>query len=355
MMTQRNSSFELLRILAMAVIVIGHFCSQSAIAGSSVQANRILALLLGGGNRIAVNLFLVLGTWFMVDSRFRPERILRIYLQLVLCVIPLTLVMLLAGQADGARNVIQGLLPFLGRPLWFVTAYISLIALSPFLNYAFRLDDRALLRLVLVTGFVFCVVATVPSYTAPEYLADFAWFAVVYVFIGWAKRTDALDRLPGRWVSLVLGLGLCAALSLASLQPNLAWVASYWNIHLQSIPNILSAVLIFNFFRLSDFGVRRGINWMASAAFSVYIVHQTPAFRAYEWGVLFHAERLSALPPAAFAAGLIAVPLTLFLVLAVVDRLYVRPLGRLIERTAAFGSIVRALDGLYPSARDYTP
>ena len=339
----------------MAVIVIGHFCSQSAIAGSSVQANKVLALLLGGGNRIAVNLFLVLGTWFMVDSRFKPERILRIYLQLVLYVIPLTAVMLLAGHANGARNVIQGFLPFLGRPLWFVTAYISLIALSPFLNWAFRLDDRTLSRLLLVAGFVFCVVATVPSYTAPEYLADFAWFVVVYVFIGWAKRTNALNRLPGRWPSLVLGLSLCAALSLASLQPYLAWAASYWNVHLQSIPNILSAVLIFNFFRLSDFGVRWWINWMASAAFSVYIVHQVPAFRAYEWGVIFQAARLSDLPPPAFAAGLIAVPLVLFLVLAVVDRLYMRPLKGLIERTAIFGMVVRAIEGLYPSARGHTP
>ena len=278
----RCSNFELLRILAMAVIVIGHFSGQSAIAETSVSTNRIVTTILGGGGRIAVNVFLVLGTWFMVDAKFKPERILRLYLQIALCSVPLTILMLFIGYAGGARNVIQGLLPFFGRPLWFATAYISLIALSPFLNRIFLLEEKFLSRLVFVIGFVFVAVATIPSYTAPEYLADFAWFVVVYVTVGWAKKARAFGCLPSKWMSLTLGVGLCVTLSLAQLHPLLKWVASYWNVHLQSIPNILSAVLVFNFFRLLAPKSVRWVNWLASSTFSVYIVHQVPAFREYE-------------------------------------------------------------------------
>lgn len=348
-MMERRSSFELLRIVAMSVIVIGHFCGQSAIAGLAGTEKGVLALLLGGGGRIAVNVFLLLGSWFMVNAAFRPERLLRLYLQVALYSIPLTMVMLVTGYAGCARNVIQGLLPFFGRPLWFATAYISLVALTPYLNRIFLLEDKALSRLVLVVGFVFATVATIPSYTAPEYLADFSWFVVMYVFVGWAKRTQAWERLPGKWMSLALGGGLMMALSLAQLHPLTAWVAGYWNVHLQCLPNILSAVLIFNFFRLSDFGVCKWINWLSRASFSVYIVHQVPAFLGYEWNVVFRSEKLMNLPAAWFAVALLAVPLSLFVVLAIVDRLYFRIAERAIERTAAFETIVRFLRRLYPS------
>ena len=344
----RDSNFELLRIVAIASIVICHFCGQSAIAGTSVSANRIISLLLGGGNRIAVNVFLVLGTWFMVDAKFRPERILRLYLQVALYSIPITVIMLIVGSAGGARDVIQGLLPFFGRPLWFATAYISLIALSPFLNRILLWEEKLLSRLVFVVGFLFVAVATIPSYTAPEYLADFAWFLVVYVTVGWAKKTSAFARLPGKWVSLALGVGLCVALSLAQLHPLLAWTASYWNVHLQSIPNILSAVLIFNFFRLLAQRSVRWVNWLASSTFSAYIVHQVPAFREYEWSVVFRAADLANFRPVWFTVSVMAVPIALLLVLAIVDRIYLRPVERMIEKTTAFASAMRFLRWLYP-------
>ena len=346
---ERRSNFELLRLLAISVIVIGHLCGQSAIAGTSVEANRIVALLLGGGGRIAVNVFLLLGAWFMVDSRFRPERIVRLYLQVALYSIPLTAVLLIMGCAGGARNVLQGFLPFLGRPLWFATAYISLVALSPYLNLVFRLDDRGLSRLAVALVLVFSLTATVPSYTAPEYLADFAWFPVVYILVGWAKRVRAFDLLPGKWVSLFLGIGVGGVLLVARLQPSSAWVASYWLVHLQSLPNILSAVLIFNAFRLFDIGVVRGINWMASSVFSVYIVHQVPAFIACEWDVIFCAGALKDMAPVWFAAFVATVPIALVVILAIADRLYMRPAEKAIERTPAFGFVLRILRWMYPS------
>ena len=50
----RESSFELLRLMSIAVIVIGHFGGQSFLSASGDSTNRMIAEFLGAGGRIAV-------------------------------------------------------------------------------------------------------------------------------------------------------------------------------------------------------------------------------------------------------------------------------------------------------------
>ena len=90
----------------MLAIVSGHLLSQSTLAGVE-GTNHILAMLLGSGVRIGVNVFLLLGVWFMVDAKFKAERIVRLYLEVFFYSVPITICMLLMGEACGLRNVLQ--------------------------------------------------------------------------------------------------------------------------------------------------------------------------------------------------------------------------------------------------------
>lgn len=102
----RQSSFELLRLLAIIAVVLGHFIRQSGLADTATGANAIINTFLGSGGRISVNVFLLLGSWFMVDATFRLRRIVRLYLEVVFYSIPITLLMITIGKAGGARNII---------------------------------------------------------------------------------------------------------------------------------------------------------------------------------------------------------------------------------------------------------
>ena len=345
-MRQRSSNFEILRIVAMLMIVAGHFVSQGVLAGSSM-ANEGLALMLGSCSRMAVNIFLLIGAWFMVDAAFRPERILDLYLQVVFYTIPLTAVMLLLGCAGGARNVIQGFLPFLGRPVWFVCAYMSLIALTPFLNRVFTWNDAVLRKLVLLLGLLFAVVGSIPSFTPFEYLADFSWFVVVYLAVGAGKKATLFDRLPGKWTSLLLGVMLIALLAVGRIFPATAFLVNYWGDHLQSLPNILAALFVFNFFRLLDIGTVRAVNFAARSTLAVYIIHQTPAFRDFEWNVVFRAKDVAHLSSPLFVVAVIGVAAGTFVGAAVVDNLYWKRLAPRISESRFYGCIIRALKRFY--------
>ena len=64
----RQSNFELLRIICMVSIVIGHFLSQTNSYEILIGSNLIIASFLGKFLRIATSIFLILGCWFLVPN-----------------------------------------------------------------------------------------------------------------------------------------------------------------------------------------------------------------------------------------------------------------------------------------------
>lgn len=314
----RKSNLELLRILAMLAIVSGHLLSQSSLAGVE-GTNHILAMLLGSGVRIGVNVFLLLGVWFMVDARFKAERIVRLYLEVVFYSVPITCCMLLAGHAGGARNVIQGLLPFFGRSVWFASAYISLIALSPFLNKVFLLPKRSQQVLLGLLVILFCIVPTIPCSTPLDYLADFTWFCVVYLLVGMWKKSNMGMRFRGTWRFLLAGMVSYLALVAARCVPQTQVVADYWIVNIKSLPNFICAVFVFVGFMRLDIGSSRCVNAAARSVFAVYIIHQVPAFIQLQWNTIFRADQLLDVSPLVFACGTIGIALAVFIGASVID------------------------------------
>ena len=320
MTTTRKSNLELLRIIGILMIVMMHFCGQ----GGFSAANNPAVAFLGSAGRLSVNIFLLIGCWFMVDATFRPERIVKLYLQVVFYSVPITLLMFALGEYGGFRNLFQGLVPFFGRSVWFASAYISLIAMSPFLNKAFLLPISALRKLVLLLFILFVVVSTIPNFSPIDYVADFTWFCVVYVFTGWAKRDRLFDRLGSKWPCLALSVLMYGALCSAACWFPLGGLAAYWATNIKSAPAFLIALFVFAFFLKLDIGSRKWINLAARSVFAVYIIHQIPAFMQYEWHTLFRADWLAHQSVAAQAIGIPAVAAIVFAGASLVDALRLR-------------------------------
>ena len=75
----RKSNYELMRIVAMIMIVMGHFWGQSNYAELAAGYSYYLGGILSHGSRIAVNVFLFMGIWFMLEGEFKASRILKLY------------------------------------------------------------------------------------------------------------------------------------------------------------------------------------------------------------------------------------------------------------------------------------
>ena len=88
--TVRDSQFELLRILAMLMIVASH-AAQHSLAGDfsllvqPMGVNTAATYLMGTYGQLGVFLFVIISSWFLCGkSGIRAEKIVRLYAQTML-------------------------------------------------------------------------------------------------------------------------------------------------------------------------------------------------------------------------------------------------------------------------------
>lgn len=283
-MQKRASGVELCRIFAMLLIVAGHFIGQSGLGLAHVDS--LWLRLCGSGSRWAVNLFLVVACWFMVDSKFKAERIVKLYLTVLFYAVPLTILAFVLGNPT-SKDVCRGFLPILGRPLWFISAYISLALVAPWLRFAFMLNRKSLgLLVVLLTVFI-SVVCTLPD---PQmcYTVDVCYFFYVFILVGFLKP---IFSSSGKYKYFALLMGIALYLMLVLLRQKGSSFMQEWAgqclSDFKTLPNLISSLLVFYFFLHVNIGSIKLINVIASSALAVYIIHQTPAFYDFLWNNIF--------------------------------------------------------------------
>lgn len=278
----RQSNIELLRILAMLMIVAGHLFCQSSLARVHPSFGMTFA---ASGARLACNLFLIVGCWFLVDAEFSWKRVGRLYFTVLTYTVPLTILTLALGGHPAMKDVIRGFLPFTGRALWFASAWISLLVLSIWLRRAFELSRRSLGGLVLTLTMLLSLVCTLPD-EQKCYAIDCVWFVYVYLAVGFLKKHIVLPKAKLFSISCLIG-GVTIYVALAAARffshGSLSSWAAQCLADFKTLPNFVAALLIFIFFLKLDIRPVRWINALAKSAFAVYIIHQTPAFFPFLW------------------------------------------------------------------------
>ena len=203
----RNSNIELLRIIAMFFIVSGHFISQAGNIDYSFCVNDYILVFLGSASRLAVNVFLIVGVWFMVDSKFSADRILKLYIQVITYSLPITVAMLFLNRDYvSVKDFARGFFPFLGRGLWFASAYITLMLFKPFLDKILGWSKKELGVFVGLLFVFISFVSTLPD-VQEGYVIDSVWFLAVYLVVGYIKRYPFKITAPN-WICAILSGGV---------------------------------------------------------------------------------------------------------------------------------------------------
>lgn len=137
----RNTSFELLRIVSMSMIVIVHFI----LKGVGLEDNYIgyIPLMLSSFVAIGVNCFVLISGYFSIQLRLKS--LLNFYL---LCVFYNVLNVFVNGTPT-ALSIINGF--FISKTInWFFPCYFVLMILSPILNSYISNSSLKQLRIILL-------------------------------------------------------------------------------------------------------------------------------------------------------------------------------------------------------------
>ena len=302
---KRNANIELLRILSTLCIIMSHITFQAGFNHYQRTVSSVLISLFSCAGNIAVNLFLMIGVFYMSDTAFSGKRILSIWSQVFFYTSLITALVTALGFPVPLKELLRGYFPFAGRALWFASAYITLLLVTPFLNKVFLWDIKQQNLFLVILFAAMCLVSSMPG-EVRTYLSDSLWFWFVYLAMGCYKRhclasEGVLKNHRGLllFLSFLLYLMLClifhftAAYSPEScLARAMNQISFQYISDIKSLPSFLCAFLIFNYVIQCRERTSKVIQTLASSSFSVYIIHQVPAFIPVLWGRICRIQTL---------------------------------------------------------------
>lgn len=152
--TERNSSIELLRILAIMGVIVLHY-NNKAIGGGLMYVeqkslNHFALLVLEAVFICGVNVFVLITGYFMIDSQKRT--IVKPF-GLLLQVVVFRILTRMAGDIINNQLSVKGLIGCLLPVNYFVVLYCTLYFISPYLNIIMKKLSSAQLK-----GMMICLI-----------------------------------------------------------------------------------------------------------------------------------------------------------------------------------------------------
>ena len=289
----RNSAIELLRILAMGMIVLSHICCHSGFDStySLLSVNRLFVQFGYLGN-LGVAVFLMISGYF--QSPFQTRTLSRLLAQVWFYSIGLFLVCRFGfGYGYSSDMLWQVFLPTVYNEYWFFTAYMVLYLLSPFLNTMLRSLSRGQHRTMLaVMAFLWVMIPTLTKQHL--YGAELAQFLLYYCLGAYLRRypDNRFQKKGLRWAAAVGAFavlyGLTVVLGYCERFTPEAFGTSQRFYDRNGLPVLIAALGLFTLAAYGKPFANSFVNAVGGCTFGVYLIHDNPVVRELLWKHWLH-------------------------------------------------------------------
>lgn len=292
---RRNSSFELLRILSILMIILHHlvFHGGMQLRPAGISIPQIWSALVMPGGKIGVNCFVLISGYFLsarAHATLSLNRLLKMLGEIVFYSIALYLALCaLNRSALQPRQLIRSFFPIRFNTWWFASAYFIMYLLHPALNRLIHALSRRTYQNLLI-GLIL-LWSIIPLFTLGDYdLSGLLWFFVLYLLGGYIRRYDLNPKFTRRHYAIALAailftwFAVCMLLFCISARfPFASDIVT----RLRNAPNnpfiLFSALSLFMLFQKTHIQSSRCINAIASTTFGVYLIHDYAPMRDLLW------------------------------------------------------------------------
>ena len=196
-MKKRIVSIELLRILAMMMVVMLHYLSKGGLLTSLTEefsGGAYIAWLLEAFSIVAVNVYMLISGYFLVESGFKFGRLAELVCQVLFYSLLIPPILMAAGILDPGQLTVYRLLQYLLHNqmahYWFITAYVIMYLFSPVLGAGARQLGQKQLRNMIILLLVFFSVSksVLPVKLEADNLGyDGLWFICVFLVAAYMR------------------------------------------------------------------------------------------------------------------------------------------------------------------------
>lgn len=287
--TDRNLGIDALRMLAMFFVVLLHVVDNGGIRSNTtwMSFNYEGAWLLTIVSRCCVDCFALISGYVGIQTKPKLSRLFAIWLQTIFYSVGITLVFqIFAPEEVSIETWKAALFPITFKSYWYISAYVGMSLLAPFMNAALKNMERHTVRLLLtVTLACFCVLPSLME-TNPfgiDYGYSVVWLCVLYLVGGYMRLDNIPERISpkkafwGFWLSCGVTFAWELSAEMASAlfgDPTI----KYRTITFLTPTIVLNAILLLCLFAQIKPTVRmaRLIRLFSPAALGVYLIHVHP-------------------------------------------------------------------------------
>lgn len=308
---KRMANMEALRLAAMMMVVSLHYLGKGELladlTGSLLPVDHV-AWILESFSIVAVNAYVLLSGYFLVETAFRVKRLLSLILQILFysCLIPVILIF--AGKLPLSEltlyDIWQCIFPIQMKQYWFMSAYVLMFLLTPVLNAAVHAIKKEQLQAVI---FLLLIPESLGKTIIPARLTldnegyDALWFILVYLIAAYIRLYGIpfLEKKKSAVLCYVSGcLGIYGLLMLIR---GVYLVTGRFEDFMKSptgynhLLTIGASVALFHVFKNWEFGKEKTrlaafVCRIAPYSLGVYLLHEQIYVR-YEWPFWLGADR----------------------------------------------------------------
>jgi len=332
----------------MILIILCHSSTHGGfnLAEQALTFNKIFLQMITFGGELGVYCFILITGYFMINSTFKVKKFLKLIFEVLFYSIIIMALFYGFGLAEFDISLfIRSLLPITYSVYWFVTAYVVLYILSPFINKLLKnLSQKMHLALI---GVLFILGPVSSSlFLGKLGITNIGLFILFYAIAAYIKLYPNACRSffnAGRSNFIAAGvIYLMFILSvlvfdLIGLRIDIFAQNATHFIALNSPLILLCAVCLFLGFKNLKMPDSRVINQIALSVFGIYLIHDNIFIRSFLWIDLFdNASYLDSLYLIPYILGIV------FLVFAgcvIIDQIRIfcleRPLFNWIDKFSA--------------------
>lgn len=214
---ERNVSLDMLRVVVMFLIVLSHVMlhgkvlEQTEVFTTNYYVNYIIYAFIS----VHVNCFVLISGYFLSTKAFKYKQIFSLWGKMLFWSFFILLFLFAIGVVPFSfKTIIKALLPFTQQRYWFMTTYLLMYCLIPFLNAAISTLSKKQYQIALGLFFVIYVVLQNVffwrEFTSVNSRSPL-FFAFLYLVGGYLRKYPIERKVP--WFRSYVACSMLTAIS----------------------------------------------------------------------------------------------------------------------------------------------
>lgn len=272
----RNYSLDLLRIVAMLMVLTLHINQGSGYLGSNTQSPFMFAIKVYEHIAIvAVDLFIIISAWFLREKQISLRKLVTLLATIIFWTIVTNVVAYCCGANITLKDIAKEI-PIIGRAYDFMSGYIVMYLLSPFINKSLDSISHKTHKYWALASFVLFSLLT--PITTSHYIYSgsgyhIVWFVSLYIITTYLK-TISLDGYR-KVIPIVYVLCLITGFASDYFQLSDTLGSLSYNNPIVAV-SALCLFILFTKLEIKNKFLTKLIGMFAPFAFAVYLIHANP-------------------------------------------------------------------------------